>query len=810
MGDIYDVFSLPPPPPPTFLSHYTGADRARLPNFLASDDPIAAAKQYLHAQIMFECMPSLWIHVKVVTGLAGIIVVAAMAVIVRRLWQRSLWVIRLKQTERGPLIVPNAIMIFAGTEGLFVILFLAFINCVYVAWQVKREPLANLILWITLTWSPLIAGPIWSTFGVWHARPPSGTPKNTRSVKHSTLFGKKIRFPKPLLISLWWMMIPFIQMLSVLGPGVRGNNYRSEAVRMYYQWYETYGNATELNRPMLVALQNIWEEDLRAFYWLAISMFIWFGWTVILFAVYSSVTLRLLLPLRAQLLALQERNASVSGSDTQRGTRSGFFDATTKAQQVESVQLPLETPRLRSLAANYVGGRLEAVDFQDASDEKDAVNEHWGLRANDLKEDAPNTSFFPPIKPSAVVRPATDSETSERYLRAAYRHFLFQGVTVSLAIVYFSEVTIYIALTVYSYNERRILGKSMDTAFLQAMWGCIVFGSCVMISITLRTYEPMLVSLLNNNNLGGTNRSPTASKSVRLNKLAASQEQKQSFSSSNGGTTVVNSPTPTPMLPSMDPVKENDSDDEGRQWRAEPESWALIGSRGAKRMKGRHSPMVPSTPENYPPPRSSSAQGQVLLRKADILASTRTPEYEAPAYIPRPMESTTTTPQTTTFADNAQQPFYTSNKGGLNFLDSTSSLNDRSLREMPSMGPDTMRRLASYTAMGFLSSDSRTELSSPRHGSLDRHNMTTPTSISSSASGAAAGNSGLGLGPALVPAGTDFVSSLRGTTPLQPEDERAKAYRTAFMREMLSDNDATVLSPPPRSARRPSRTSTSS
>ncbi|CAD6922103.1 unnamed protein product [Tilletia controversa] len=784
MSDIYDVFSLPAPPPPTFLSFYDAPDRARLPNFLASDEPVAAANKWLHGQIIFLYFPSLWYQVKIVTALAGLIVATAVAVIVRRLLQRSLWILRLKQTERGPLVVPNAIMIFAGTEGLFVIMLLALINSVYYAWDVIKQPLPNLILWITLTWSPLIAGPIWSSFGLWHARPPSSIPRNSR------------------------------------------NGHRSEAVRLYYKWFEEHANATELTRPMLVELQTIWAEDLKAFYWLAITMFIWFSWTVILFVSYTFINLRLLLPLRAQLLALKDQRAkvadpSIDGGDTRVAARSGLCDAGNKSQ-IESVQLPLETPRLRSLAANYVGNRIETVDFQQMQDDDDeneaanAVNEHFGLRVKDLQEDAVNNSFFPPTKPSAVIRPATDSETSERYLRAAYRHFLFQGTTISVAIVHFGQISLYIALTAYSYNERRIIGKSINTAFLEAMWGCVFFTSLVFISITLRTYEPVLVSLLNNNNNHNSssnssnnnttnisannnngnnfsaNRSHVVSKdrSVKLNRLGSlrlsGRDSKMSFSSLDG--TVVNSPTPRARTPAMDRLTENDpSDDEQKQWPADPESWGFTPNRGTRGTMGTDSTSISFTPITTPAPRrNNSVTSQTHLRKADILASTRAPEYEVPGYMSTSYDT-----------------------DGMYFLASTSSLNDRSLREMPPMGTGALRRLDELPTSTLPRPASRAE-ASPRHVSTDRFSPAAPSSSISTNSGFMT-TGGLCIGASLTPAGLEFVNALAGMSSMQSEEDRAKAHRSAFAREMLSEGEgeATVLPPAPRSGRRPSRTSIS-
>ncbi|CAD6885635.1 unnamed protein product [Tilletia laevis] len=731
MGDIYDVFSLPPPPPPTVLSLYDGPDRARLPNFLESDDPVAAARDYLHGQIVFICIPGLWYHVKVVTALAGVIVATALAVIVRRLLQRTLWILRIKQSQRGPLIVPNAIMIFAGVEGLFVIVFLAFLNFCQFAWEVKKQPLSNLILWIALTWCPLIAGPIWSAFGVWHARPPRSIQHNIRTVKQPKLCGMKVPLPKPLFISIFWLMVPFIQLLSIFGPAFKGNRYRSEAVRLYYKWNEEYANATELTRPMLIELQAIWNQDLKAFHWLAITMFIWFAWTFVLFFGHTFVNLRLLLPLRAQLKALRRHNARATVS----GIKGFGAQGADRKSQIESVQLPLETPRLKSLAANYVGSRIETVDFQACDRDEDAiaVNEHWGLRAEDLREDAVNTSFFPPTKPSAVVRPTMDSETSEQYLRAAYRHFLFQGVTIAIAVIYFGEVSVYIALTVYSASERRRVCRTIDIAFVQVMWGCALFTLMVFISIILRTYEPMLVNLLHNNNSPESDRPMVADKrrSIRMSKLVnfhshSRQEPGQSFSSSSG-TPNLTAPTPDSLI---SPVmkgrpQESDASDDGL---TEPEIWSLMCTSGTSIMKPGS--ILSHTPITSSPHRSNSAQDQTYLLKADMMASTRTPEYETQAYIPRhdnsfaashtPIQATLYTPIKAVEVLQSYPQIQTDEAQQLGSVRSTASLNDRSLREMPSRGTDVLGSLNELPASTLPTSKSRAKASLSLRANLGR------------------------------------------------------------------------------------------
>ncbi|KAK0544251.1 hypothetical protein OC846_005180 [Tilletia horrida] len=812
MGDIYQVFNLPPPPPPTFLSFYNGPDRARLPNFLDSADPVGAAKEYLHGQIMFVCLHSIWTQVKIVTGLAGLILVIAMAVIVRRLVQRSLWFLRVKATERGPMIIPNAIMVFAATEGLFVIIFLALINKIYVAWVVEERPLKNLILWIVLTWSPLIAGPIWSSFGVWHARPPGSTP---RSRDPPTLFGIRIWLPKSIFVSLFWLSVPFMVLFSVLGFGIKGNTSREQAVGLYYDWFDRYSNATTLTRPMLLELQDIWSRDLRAFYWLAIAMLVWFFWTVVLFLAYTYVSLRLLIPLRAQLAALRERNerriiammaddASGKGvvGPEGHGTKSaGYFDA--PKSQIESVQLPLETPRLRSLAANFVGGRMDNVEFEKA-DEEDGVDEHWGVNVKDLQVDAPHRSFFPPVKPSAVVRPATDSETSEKYLSAAYKHFLFQAVTVTVAIVYFSELTIYLALTVYSYNERRILGRAIDTAFLQAMWGAVLFGSCVFISITLRTYEPMLVSLLQNAhaNSNGDRQSPSAQKASKMLKMLnlRHHDPKHSLSLSQGGTTLPASPSPTPKLPHMQPVHEaSHASDQVRSQDSQTRSF-------------RRSTILRSTHDSIPGPFNFSASDNSVTKPSPPRRTPVPDVYgleEEDAKVAQPDSPHTRTTIGNQAGDDVQQPFFTY-KSGLGFLESSSSLNDRSLREMPSMTNlqryDSAFSQAEYAMAHNDSASVLPQPQSPTHAGRQQQQQQQQQQHHPERSSAESPSTSSSLEQRF---NDDFVGGLRGASPTS-DDERVRAFRAAFVRDMLSTPGGTPLPPPPRQARRPSKTSQSS
>ncbi|KAK0562459.1 hypothetical protein OC861_005300 [Tilletia horrida] len=732
MGDIYQVFNLPPPPPPTFLSFYNGPDRARLPNFLDSADPVGAAKEYLHGQIMFVCINGIWAQVKVVTGLAGLILVAAMAVIVRRLLQRSLWFLRVKATERGPMVIPNAVMVFAAAEGLFAIIFLA----------MSRGP--------------------------------------------PTLFGIRIWLPKSIFVSLFWLSVPFMVLFSVLGVAVVGNNYREQGVDLYYDWLERYSNATTLTRPMLLELQDIWAHDLKAFYWLAIAMFVWFFWTVVLFFAYIFVSYRLLMPLRSQLSALRDRNerkmvmrtvgdngegTAVTGSDGTGIKSACYFDGPTS--QIESIQLPLKTPRLCSLAANFAGGKMDNVEFEKG-EEEDGVDEHWGVNVKDLQVDAPHTSFFPPVRPSAVVRPATDSETSEKYLRAAYKHFLFQAVTVTVAIVYFSELTIYLALTVYSYNERRILGEAIDTAFLQAMWGAIFFGSCVFISITLRTYEPMLVSLLQNAhaNSNGDRQTSSAQKASKMLKMLnlRHHEPKHSLSFSQGTSTLMDSPSDPSNLPPMQVSKASEQMNAQRQSqdgqaRSARRNLAFEGKQGQNIIPG---PTGSSSDDGYlptqpPPPRRRAVPDVHTLNEGQ----SNSLEPESPQI-------------RTTIAnarDEVQQPFFTYPLG-LSFLESSSSLNDRSLREMPSLG-NMDRRGSEFSQGGEYAgaqagperTGSRSALSSPE--------------------------------PRL---NEDFVSGLRGASPTS-EDEQVRAFRSAFVRDMFSAPRGAALPPPPRQSRRPSKTS---
>ncbi|KAK0544253.1 hypothetical protein OC846_005182 [Tilletia horrida] len=791
MGDLYQVYNLPPPPPPTFLSFYNGPDRARLPNFLDSADPVGAARQHLHSQIMFLAIPSIWTQVKVVTGLIGLILVAAVAVIVRRLVQRSLWFLRVKSTDRGPMIVPNAIMTFAASAGLFAIVFLALINKIYVAWVIEDRPLKNFIIWVVVTWSPLISGPIWSSFGTWHARPPSSTP---RSRGPPTFCGIRIWIPHSILISLFWLSVPFMVLFSVLGFGIKGNNYREQGVSLYYDWLDRYSNATTLTRPMLLELQDIWAHDLRAFYWLAIAMLVWSFWTVILFFAYTYVSFRLLIPLRAQLAALRIRNerkinalieddhghgAAAAGLDGPGTRRADEFDAFKHPSDI--VKLPLESPRLRSPEANFSGGTMDNVVFEKG-DEDNGVDRHWGVNVKDLQVDTPHRSFFPPVKPSAVVRPATDSETSERYLRTAYKHFLFQACTVTLAIVYFCELTIYLALTVYTYNEQRKLGRAVDIAFIQAMWGSTFFGTCIFVSITLRTYEPMPVNQVQvgHGYPDGVRQSWSAQTSAKMIKMLnlRQYDPKQSLSFSQGATTLTASPTPTPKLPPLGPLNENSAttdqnqSEDGRARRFKT-SAAVQSTEDEEKIRHplrflRIDKFLPKTPSALPKAPVSAVH---LLE-------------EEPASIVQPWSSqnlvTTNKP-----IDHFHKPVPTQ-KASSNASESSAWLNDGSLREMPSRA-HLQRCDSAFSPYEYAGARAEPD----RHLLQDERDATASPSAFSSREAKPSDH---------------FVSNLRGASP-SSEDERVREVRFAFVRDMLGPSSKTPLPPPPRQSRQPYQTS---
>jgi hypothetical protein len=130
--DLYQVYDLPPPHPPTGFSRSSDPDRAALPALLAlyPSDPAAQAnafKIWLHRTIFWDCngAAGYFIQLKLNAGIICMLVALVFLIVLRRIHERSFWMIRFARKREGTIVIPNAVNCFTAMEGIYGIIAIA-------------------------------------------------------------------------------------------------------------------------------------------------------------------------------------------------------------------------------------------------------------------------------------------------------------------------------------------------------------------------------------------------------------------------------------------------------------------------------------------------------------------------------------------------------------------------------------------------------------------------------------------------------------------------------------------------------------
>lgn len=538
-------FDLPSPPARTiFSTAQQESGRAWFPDFTVTQDPVAS----LHDFISILFYPSLptrtFTQLKVLSVLTALVGICIFLIILRRLYERSFWLFRLVRRSNGTLIVPNAVTSFVAVESTFAILMIAFCWQV-VAWYQNGRSSKHLILWIGLTWLPLILGAWCTTVGIIYARPDAlsfVSPQPGKPPSRAVRMGIT-----PAVVNIFFFAIPIVQSASVVVPAVLAQNHFSQAFEHYYRWAATLQPGESLTRELLLEAQQIWFRVLDAAYWISICMAIWEAWVCGLFFCYCMAGGSLIATLRKQLSTLKglNQNRSVGHTSTRKDgiaapaptparplsaatlaiTEPDQIDVDVEKQPVSpsvpgmlSVQPPPRSMSLSStvsdaptLVASDSGfakpatGQILSVPHllkDNVADEVEARTTSVYFTREEMEHsDQPSHTFFPPVRPSTFERPTQAStaagkqSSQKRYLEKFYLNFLVQFIGLMLCILFFAIFCGKLITTWYSAWEANKFGPAFQTAILVVCWVTWVLASIIIFAILSRTYEPVLSNI---------------------------------------------------------------------------------------------------------------------------------------------------------------------------------------------------------------------------------------------------------------------------------------------------------------------------
>ncbi|KAJ1030176.1 hypothetical protein NDA16_001088 [Ustilago loliicola] len=551
-------FGLPLPPPKTIFSTIRNVDgRAWFPDFTQEQDPVGSLEQFVRVLFYPVLHKSTFIQLKALSVLTAVIGIWIFLIILRRFYEKSFWLFRLVIRSNGTLIVPNAITTFVAVESTFAILLIALCWEV-VAWYQYGQSPKYIILWIGLTWLPLILGTWCTTVGIVYARPDAlsfVSPQPGKPQSWALRMGIT-----PSVVNLFVFCIPVVQVVSVVVPAVFAQHRFSDAFEHYNRWSTAIPSGATLTRELLLEAQQIWFKVLDAAYFLSICMAVWEAWVCLLFICYCLAGGSLVATLRNQLATLKSFKQSRSFSESYavqngkdgstRRTRDHFANIVVSEDTEGHAEVDIEkqtptsptTPNLLSVqappgslsissavsdSATLVSG--DAGLKRSASQNKPAEsntsgdlmptprrnNSHNDNIDNDeaqiasmyftreelQNEDQPSNSFFPPVRPSEFERPtqaqtqAGKQNSHKRYLEKFYTNFVVQFVGLMLCILFFVIFCGKLVTTWYSAWEANDFASALQVSLLVVVWVTVVLASVIIFAILSRTYEPVLSNL---------------------------------------------------------------------------------------------------------------------------------------------------------------------------------------------------------------------------------------------------------------------------------------------------------------------------
>lgn len=427
-----------------------------------------------------------------------------------------------------------------------------------IAWYQYGQSPKRIILWIGLTWLPLILGAWCTTVGIVYARPDALSFVSPQPGKpHSWALRMGIT---PSVVNLFVFCIPIVQVVSVVIPVVFAQHRFSDAFEHYNRWSAAIPSGATLSKELLLEAQQIWFKVLDAAYYLSICMAVWEAWVCLLFICYCLAGGSLIITLRNQLASLKSFKQNRSFSETyavqngkdgsMRRPRDHFANIVVSEDTQGHAEIDIEkqtptmptTPNLLSVQApprslsissavsdsatlisgeaglkrsasqskpaeSNTSGNLMPTSRRNGSDNDKGDNDEaqtasiYFTREELQNLDQPSNSFFPPVRPSAFERPtqaqtqAGKQNSHKRYLEKFYTNFLVQFVGLMLCILFFAVFCGKLITTWYSAWEANDLASAFQIALLVVVWVTVVLASVIIFAILSRTYEPVLSNL---------------------------------------------------------------------------------------------------------------------------------------------------------------------------------------------------------------------------------------------------------------------------------------------------------------------------
>lgn len=300
----------------------------------ASGASLAKLDEFVHRLFVFDLPKNFFIQMAVTGSCIVILLIVGAATILSRIAQSSFWIFKATRRSEGTYLVPNALNTFLLFEGVFGIVWLAFIIVQFKGYWDRVGAMQHHIGTLNLiVWWPLWIGAFMAGWGSFYTAPGALDKGPLRSGPLSKLL------PQPLMINIFCIGTPIILIISLIPLMVLTQQHLNDAFDAYKILASDLQSAIASGASsangvaaspqqagqFLARAGDVWNMQIETAYYMAIGYSIWPVWAGIFLLFYipagGYLTYLVWAQVRRQkdtLLGIRQRNVEEDVIDRQR------------------------------------------------------------------------------------------------------------------------------------------------------------------------------------------------------------------------------------------------------------------------------------------------------------------------------------------------------------------------------------------------------------------------------------------------------------------------------------------------------------
>lgn len=422
-----------------------------------------------------------------ITTIIGILIVLGAAVILVRIHEGNLWIIRIQEAagSRHSLIIPNSVLSFVLIEAVFGIIYLAYLWCQSTAFQ-HGSGISGQGYWFTTTWILLFWGAWAGAVGTFYASP--GILARRRRV--SKLLDVARLIPTPGVCNAISLGVPLLNTVSTLTISILMGKSFSKGVDAWQRFdaaqaaLQAADGSAALTTEQTVAALQLWDQWLDTWRWFRLGFLVWGCWAFLLLIFYVPSGGNLVWTLLTQLEEQKNMHNGLQASIARAG------DEGRRAQASASAKLAGNTPVWRRADDGGEAGNNGSVLRNGVSTQDIETAQQEARRAAE-------STFYPALKGTVRTEIRSSEPPKYRVLKGAFVNIVLMWSSISSAVLAYGVLCFWISKASYKSATE---GPHELTRFYElynaiAGWLACGFGGLNFVWVTSRTFEPMLDGL---------------------------------------------------------------------------------------------------------------------------------------------------------------------------------------------------------------------------------------------------------------------------------------------------------------------------